>query len=79
MDWRITGSQKVQNRKIQKKSSLEYEQAKNLCVQIGKIYKESNNNTEQNESRKVDAYITHISSNILIPRRYFGDISKLTN
>ena len=43
------------------------------------IYKTSKNSKYQSNSPKIYAYMAHMSSNVEIPRKYFGDILQLTN
>ena len=80
MGSRITGSQIVQNRKIQKKiGHCNTEKTKTGAFKSTKIDKASDKITEQNESWKIYAFMALMYSNLEIPRRYSGNSLQLTN
>ena len=55
------------------------EKPKTCAYRSTKINKKSENSTDQSNSQKIYVSMAYVYSNAEIPRRYFGDIQKLTN
>ena len=64
---------------LDRKIQWNTEKPKKCAYSLTKIYKMSENSKYQSEAQKIYASMARMSSNVEIPRRYFGDSLQLNN